>query len=33
MLGMDRECTHLAETVSDPVSSDARIAPVLVGRG
>ena len=33
VLGMDRDCTRLAETVSDPVSSDSLLAPVLVGQG
>ena len=33
IVGMDGECTHLAEAVSDPVSSEAHLAPGLVGRG
>ena len=32
MLGMDRECTRIAETVPDDVSSDDRLAPVLLGQ-
>ena len=31
MLGMDRECTRLGETVSDPVSSDACLTLVPMG--
>ena len=33
VLGMDGECNRLAETVPDAVSSDARLDPVLLGRG
>ena len=33
VLGMDGECTRLDETVSDTVSSDDCLAPVLLGRG
>ena len=33
MIGMDGECTRLAETVTDAISSDARLDPVLLGRG
>ena len=31
MLVMDGDCNHQAETVSDTVSSDACLAPVLLG--
>ena len=30
---MHGECTRLDEVVSNPVSSDARLAPGLVGQG
>ena len=32
VIGMDGECTRLAETVSDAVSSNACLAPVLLGQ-
>ena len=31
VIGMDGECNRLAETVTDAVSSDARLDPVLLG--
>ena len=33
VVGMEGECTRLGEAVSNPVSSEARLAPGLVGRG
>ena len=32
IVGTDRECNRLPEAVSDPVSSEARLAPGLVGQ-
>ena len=32
MIGIGREWTHIAETLSDAVSSDASFSPVLMGR-
>ena len=32
VIPMDGECTRLAERVLDDVSSDARLAPVLLGQ-
>ena len=33
VVGMDGECSHLADTVYNTVSSEASLAPGLVGRG
>ena len=33
VVGMDGECTRIAEDISNPVSSEARLVPGLVGRG
>ena len=33
VIGMYGECTRLSDKVCDPFSSDARLTPVLLGKG